>query len=250
MFRHIIVKSVATLTAVGGALAMSLAATPAVITSAPEIRTVSCHGYPADVSTTTQLSLRRTVGIYGSFNRATALVSADETGSGTPTGSVQFRLFDSDGNRLQSWLVGVDGGLASVVLPSTLPSRETYRITARFVPGNCATFGPSSAAPAFYTVNKAPTNTVVFAPNRERDQHPRVAVVVSSRSPLRVGGEVRIVITRRAVVVARRTVDLSDEQAVAWFRVLRPGYYDVEARYLGSRNFVRSRGEDDFRIFR
>ena len=42
MFKKVLLRSIAGATALGSVLAVSLVATPAVVTSAPEIRNVAC----------------------------------------------------------------------------------------------------------------------------------------------------------------------------------------------------------------
>lgn len=250
MFKKIMFKSFAGAAATGTALSMALVATPAVTTAAPEIDNVSCHGYPANASTTTQMSLQRVQGPYGASNGVSVRVSSDEAGQGTPAGTVRIRLFNGSGSVIRSWNPAVSNGTVSVSLPSRLASRQTYRVTARYNPSDCAGFTGSSAADAFYTVRKAPTRTAAHAPNLSRTKAVRVNVSVGSVSQHPVVGKARVILKRRGVVLARRTVELSGESARAWFGKRRAGYYDVIVKYLGSDHFTRSSHATDLRVFR
>lgn len=250
MFKKILLRSVAGATAAGSALAMSLVAAPAVVTSAPEIRNVACdEKYQGSVSTTTQLSLERAVAIYGVSTTATAKVTRDEAGAKSPTGRVKFTLLNPGGGVRNAWVVGLSGGEASITLPQDLPARATYTVRARYMPG-CSIFAGSSSAPAYYTVNKAGTRTGVNAPNITRGENARVNVEVRSGSPLTPVGQVRIVVLRQAKVLASQTHRLRGGKVSATFRKFPVGYYDVEVRYLGTRNFRASKGADDFRVSR
>lgn len=243
MFKKILLRSVVGATAVGSALGVSLVATPAVVTSAPEIRTVACATYPGSVSTTTDLSVRPAVAAYGTSAKATAKVSS---GSGTPWGSVRFVLTKPDGK--VRWDVSLSRGVAAVSLPRTLSAGHTYPVTARYMPTECSRFAGSSDG-AYYTVKKSPASTRVNAPNVRRTQSARVNVAVGS-STVAPTGQVRIVVKRRGRVVASKVRTLSGGKASASFGRIRVGSYDVRAVYRGTINFGSSAGSDEFRVRR
>jgi hypothetical protein len=254
MFKKILLRSVASTAAIGSALAVSLVATPAVVTTAPEIRNVACEvKYPGSVSTTTQLSLGRSVGAYGVANMATARVSRDEAGGKTPGGKVRFRLSDSSGKVLRAWAVQLRNGEATVGLPARLGARTTYTVRAIYLPPDCSVFQGSQSAPAYYTVNKAGTRAVVVnAPNRTRAQKGRVNVAVRTGSPFTPQGKVRVVVKRNGngKVVARQVRKLQGGKTTAVLRKFAPGKFNVRVVYLGTKNFKSSAGTGSFRVTR
>jgi hypothetical protein len=252
MFKKILLRSVASTAAIGSALAISLVATPAVVTTAPEIRNVACDNvYAGSVSTTTQLSLGRSVGAYGVSNAATARVSRDGAGK-TPGGQVRFRLFNPNGQVRRVWKVRLHNGAATVGLPARLGAQNTYTVRANYIPPNCSIFRASVSDPAYYTVNKAGTRTVVKAPNRTRAQNGRVNVTVRTGSPFTPQGKVRVVVKRsgNGKVVARQVRQLQGGQTTAVLRKFAVGKFNVRVVYLGTKNFKRSVGNDTFRVTR
>lgn len=244
MFTKHVIKSVAGATAVGATLAMSLVATPAVVTTAPEIRTVAC-AYPDSIATLADVTLRRVAAPYGTSNLASVTVERTDTG-GAATGSVRFTVA-SGGSVYSAATVTLSGGSASWTMPSRLPSSRTYTVRADYRP-TCRFRADSDAA--FYTVYRARTNTSVEVRNVSRGVTPVARGFVASPSPLNPPGRVRIVVTRRAVEVHRETVPLQGGAFSASLRRFRPGYFQVEATYLGSTHYKSSKGEDDFRVFR
>lgn len=252
MFKKIMLRSVSGATAVGAALAMTLSTTPAVVTTAPEIRNVACEvKYPGSVATTTQLSLARPLGVYGDANFATARVSRDEAGAKTPDGPVRFLLTNPDGSLRRIWFVQLQDGEATVRLPRRLDAQTTYRMRASYRPDDCSVFERSSSAPRYYTVEQAATRTFVGAPNVTRAERPRVRVAVGSESRFTADGRVRIVLKRDGRVLARKDRFLNDDgRAFTRFGKVRPGRYRVVVRYFGNQNFERSRGVSGFRVTR
>ena len=249
MFKKILLRSVASTAAIGSALAVSLVATPAVVTTAPEIRNVACDlKYPSSVSTTTQLALGRSFGAYGVPNSAKAQVSSDA--ARTPVGKVRFRLFNPDGSLRRAWKVRLRNGEATVGLPRRLGAQNTYIVRANYIPPDCSIFQRSASAPAYYTVNKAGTRTVVRAPDRTRGQNGRVNVTMRTGSPFTPQGKVRIVVKRGDRVVARQVRKLNDGKTTAVFRKFAVGKFNVRGVYLGAKNFKRSAGNTSFRVTR
>ena len=90
-------------------------------------------GYAASVVTSTQLTLDRTRVQVGQSNTAHATVSA---GSGTPTGTVTFRVAG------HAATVELSGTSASYSMPTDLRAGRTYEVTARYNGAKC--FRPSS----------------------------------------------------------------------------------------------------------
>ena len=246
MFKKLLLKSVVGATVAGSALAVSLVATPAVVTSAPEIQNVACTvKYPGSVSTTTRVSMSRSVGTYGQSATATATVSA---GNRKPGGSVRFILSRSGGGIVKSWTVSLRRGQASVTLPP-LGGRSTYRMRALYNAPDCSIFSRSGSS-AYYTVNPANTRASVAAPNVSRPSSAQATAVVSSPCPARVTGKVRFTVIRNGNQVASETHSLSGERSSANLGKLRPGRYSVKVTYLGNRNFRRVSASDAFRVTR
>jgi hypothetical protein len=246
MFKKILLRSLAGATAVGSALALSVAAGPATVGAAPEIRTVACtNPYQASVATSTAVSVRPSIGAYGTAAKATAKVTSS---AGTPTGSVRFTLYNPNGSVRNVWTKSLNSaGVAGVGLPRALAARHTYRVRGAYLPG-CSVF-QRSGDDANYTVVKAATSTVVKAPNVRRGTRARVNVYVDSKV-FTPGGKVRIMVLRKNHVLASTTRTLSSGHAFARFGKYRVGSYTAKAIYLGTGNFYRSRGTDGFRVYR
>lgn len=251
MFKQMLLKSVATSVAVGTVFAGSLVATPAVVATAPEIRTVACDIYAPEAPTETTLTVSRAGGQYGAINKATATVT---DGAATPTGSVRFTIYDQTrGTATPGGTVGLDAnGQATLQLSRYLRANRTYMVTASYVPGDACEFQPSDADARFYTVFKRNTRTSVDAPARRAVQRPLVSTVVSSAFSSNLRGKARIVITKKgkAKALRARTVRLSNRSATVSFNRLRPGLYTAKVRYLGNPNYAASSGADTFRIRR
>lgn len=252
MFKKMLLKSAATSAAVGGLFAASLVATPAVVATAPEIRTVACDIYAPAAPTETTLTLSRAGGKYGAINEATATVT---DGAATPTGSVRFTIYDQTrGTATPGDTVGLDpNGQATLRLSRYLRANRTYMVTANYLPGDSCVFEPSDADAKFYMVFKRNTRTVVDAPARRRTQRPVVNATVGARYfEERLWGKARVVITKKGSNKALRatTVRLSSRAASVSFKRLRPGLYTAKVRYLGNANYAASSGADDFRVRR
>lgn len=254
MFKKVIFKSAATTAAVGSALALSLVSSPAMVSTAPELRTVSSvpaeycedESYAGDVSTSTSLELGRSMGRYGMPNKATATVTDGEL---TPSGAVRFTAYNGAGNVVASTTVSVnDGGVATWWMPRNMRARQTTAVSANYLGENC--FAPSQANLAFYTILPRGTWTDVSAPNRKRNWQPRVDVAVRSRAPYSARGPVRVTISRNGKVVRGKRTFLRGGERTVFFPRLRPGIYDVRVSYLGNVNFNRSSGADRFRVYR
>ncbi len=248
MFTKMLLRSVATSVAAGSVFAASLVATPALVATAPEIRTVACDSYAAEAPTTTTLTLARAAGQYGAVNRATATVT---DGSATPTGSVRFTIYDqTTGTVTPGDTVELTDGQATLQMSRYLRANRTYMVTANYLPDDSCEFRPSDADAKFYTVYKRRTTTDVNAPNRRVRQPVKVGVVVSAPFQEGLGGKARVVITRsgKAKVLRSAVVRLTDRRAVATLTSLRPGLYTAKVRYLGHVNYAASSGADSFRV--
>lgn len=250
MFKKILFKTVVGAVAAGSALSVSLVATPAVVTAAPEITNVACAKYPGSVKTTTALSVAQPIVRYGRGSSATAKVSRTDSGTRKPTGSVTFVLTNENGSVRRTWITDVRKGQASINLPSRLPAQATYGLSVAYRATDCSKFANSESVERGFTVLRAGTRTNVVAPNRDRGQRPVVRVAVNSGSPVATSGRARVQIYRKAVLVRSKLVSFTGGGFRTSFAKVRPGYYDVRVRFQGNGKFVGSKGSDDFRIFR
>jgi hypothetical protein len=246
MFKKMLFKSVAGATALGSAFAVSLVATPAMVTSAPEIRNVACNiAYPQSVATNTQLSLVRTAGQYGLQNSATVRVVRTDSAGRNPVGRAVIRVVG-----VRNYTVRLTNGEATVNLPR-LNARQTYTVRARYVPPGCSVFAPSASAPSYYTVIRAGVRLNVNAPNVRRNVRPRVNVTATSLTGMTPPGRVRVRLYREAVQVGAKWASLNrNGQTRVFFPRKRPGYYQAKVFYPASQNFSQASGENDARILR
>jgi hypothetical protein len=247
MFRKSLLRSVIATTALGTALGASIIISPAVVTTAPEIRTLDNHcsePYPGRVSTSTDLAVRRPIARFGAQNVVTATVSGtDANAEGRPEGAVVFTLGET-----ATWTRPLStNGAASVALPRYLKASATYPVRATFVPEECTVFGGSSDS-GNYTVFRGAASAQAGA--RARGRRPVVTVSVDSGLPRAAAGKVRIVVERAGKVRAQRVVRLRGGSARVVLRPMRPGRYGVQVRYLGARNFEPSNAGAGFRIGR
>lgn len=242
-------RSVVTAAAVGTVLAVAATTTPAMVTSAPQLRNVACsdvENYPSQVATTTDLTLAQGVAPYGAGVRAT--VEVDSTVA-TPEGDVRITVIETGWTRTVSLN---SAGIAGVTLPAGLPAQATYTIRAVFKPA-CAEFRGSRDT-AYLTVQKAGTDLAQLkADDRRRGGRPTVTGVVNStRSP---GGKVVVTITRGAAsktesAWVQRIGGGQSTFAVEFGPTWKVGEWTVEAEFQPTRNFRGSAGTTTFRIYR
>jgi len=239
-------RSALTSAAVGSVLAVAAAATPAVVTVAPQITPVACGSYAAPTTTGTELALSRNMGQHGQRVRAWARTN----GQGNPQGQVTFSV---NGNAFAA--VSAERAADGVVLPR-LRAGETYRVRARFNP-NCEgqyDYQPSSDA-SNLTVFKADTSTGANAGDRRRGGRPVVRGLVDSATPAEPGGRVEVTISngrasRTKTVGVSKNSDGTSSYRVGFGRTWKRGEWSVTARYLGTGNFERSVGRTAFDIKR
>jgi hypothetical protein len=249
VFRKSLARSLVGTTALSTAVAASLVAGPSVVATAPEIRHVDNHctePYPGRVSTSTDLEVRAPIARFGAQNVVTATVShTDPAVEGTPDGAVTFTLGDS-----ATWTRPLNAnGVASVALPRYLKASATYPVTAAFVAEECSVFGGSSDSGA-YTVFRGATSASASVRSRGRGRRPVVDVSVDSALPRDPAGKVRIRVESAGKVRGERVAHLRGGSARAVLRTLQPGRYQVDVRYLGTRNFEPSDVGAGFRIRR
>jgi hypothetical protein len=241
MFKKFVLKSVASTAAAGAVLAMAQIATPAVVTSSPQIKHVAEEcGYQSSLATTTNVTLSQNVVQYGARVRATIQVSS---GTGTPGGTVTLAL-----QGMRSWTLELNAeGIAGLTLPR-LGADETYGILVTYDGHNCYTASHDSA---FLTVKKARSNTHANARGINNGARPVVTGDVTTSTGVTPRGTVRVTLSKRGDVVKRTNVRLSGGEFKARFgKTFGVGRWVATATYLGNDNIRRSSDADAFRIHR
>lgn len=242
-------RSALTSAAVGSALAVAAAATPAAVMVTPHIATMACGAYPsypAPTVTGTDLALSRNMSQHGERVRAWA----QTRGEGDPKGTVTFSVNGA------SFATVDEAQAASGVLVPLLPAGETYTVRARFRP-ECTErydYQPSSDT-SNLTVFKAGTSTSSQAGDRRRGGRPVVSGLVDSKTPAEPGGRVKVSISngaasRTQTVDVDKNSDGTSSFRVEFGRVWKRGEWTVVTRYLGTGNFEGSRDRTEFRVGR
>jgi hypothetical protein len=243
MFTRMIAKSVAGVAAFGTVLA-GIHGAALTQPAAPEIAAVGCtNPYEDSVRTSTDLSLDRTIGIFGTVNRATVKVTSNV--SSTPTGTVRL------------WIIGAEwaataslaDGEASVRLPRRLSARNTYTVLARYVPPACSDFKRSSSR-AYYTVLQAPTRVAASRPDVRRHQRGYVHVRIESSATV-WGGKAVVRLYKNGDLRRTRVVTIRRSVATAKMgRIHQGGRWQMRVRYRGTNNFQPSSYRANFWVRR
>ena len=193
-------------------------------------------------STTTAVSSSQNPSTFGQSVTFTAAVGVVSPGAGTPTGTVQFKINNSDVGSP----VSVSGGQAQIAV-STLPASTTaYAVTAVFS-GDGNFNGSNGGLSGGQTVNKATTTpAVTVTPNRQ--QYSDLVTFEATLSPAAinsdapatgvtflVGGQVV-----NATPVALAVVGGVLKATLSGVQLLQaPGLYTVTAQFSGvSSNFT------------
>ncbi len=141
MLKNFALKNVAAVVAVGGLLALTQVAGPALVASSPSFTKTA---YPASVTTNTDLRLDRNRVRPGQKNTARVTVTADE--GSTPKGTVTLKV-----QGRQPRTKAVVNGRVSFAMPRHLKPGRTYRVTARY---NGKRIWKHSRDTAYVTVKK------------------------------------------------------------------------------------------------
>ncbi len=251
LFKNILLRSVAGVTAVGSALALSLVAGPAMTTASPEIRNV---GLP--------------VRTRGRLHHHHAQARA-------PRGHLRcLHHGDCHGQRLDRRRRGRAG--SECVHPQELrrlgPQDVDREAQRRQGHGHAAAPPPVEAhlrrprklpPEALLDLQAQPLGRGVLhrpqAGHAHGGERARTFTVASARgSTSRSAPPARSTPTVASgssssgtgKAIASQVHRLRSGRANATFRKFRPGHYDVKVRYLGARNFRGSSGEDGFRVYR
>ena len=173
--------------------------------------------------------------VHGQSVSFKATVVAGAPGSGTPTGQVQFKV---DNKNLGS-PVTLSGGMATSPAISSLKTKS-HKISANYL-GN-ADFKTSSSANLTHVVNKASSSTVVSAspePSRFGNSF-TLKATVSAVAPGAgtAAGKIQFYIDGAKF---RGSVKLHNGQASLVVNIaLTRGNHSIQARYLGSKDFLAS----------
>ena len=251
MFVKSLIRSVATVTAVGSALAVAQVAGPvgATVTAEPEAAAAVLTAdpqYPAPIQTTTSLKLTPLVQ-YGARNVARISVRKNGTGGGPLTGKARVTIANYNWTRTPS----LSNRAASVALPRTMRAQRTYRVRATYLPAE-SQFKTSSSLWKFITVKKAITQAAPSVRRTPRGTRPRVNLRVSAATGIHVNaGRASVRLYKDGHLMRRQVVRIRDGRARATFgRVYSRGIWDVNVTYRGTSNFRSDSVSTWFRVTR
>jgi len=200
----------------------------------------------APSATTTTVALKPTTVAYGDTSKVTVTVDAATNGDPKPVGKVELKVGD------QTLVADVpNSGRVDFDLPLLGASATPYALTASFIPTDPVAFSASSAPPASVTVTKDVTTSAVTARHRAVKRQIIAKNLVTSANGQVPRGEVKFVLRRNGRKIATSVVSLSGNAdpsrnlaKTKFLDVPKAGSYKVVAKYLGSANFVPSRGSD------
>ena len=232
-----IIVSVTRLTKRASAGAFVLAATLGLGT-ASVLPAYSAAAAAAPSATTTTLELKSTTVAYGDTSKVVVTVDTATSGDPKPAGKVELTI----GN--QALVADVpNSGRVEFDLPLLDASTTPYALTATFIPTDPLAFSASSAPPASVTVTKDATTSKVTARHRALKRQVIAKNFVTSANGQVPRGEVKFVLRRNGHKVATSVVSLDGTSARTKFLdVPQAGSYKVVAKYLGSANFLASKG--------
>ena len=250
MFVKSLIRSVATVTAVGSALAVAQVAGPvgATVTAQPEnAAMVIAADYPEGVRTTTRLTLRRSLGQYGSLNRAYVSVIRNSNSGPAPVGRARVTIAT-----IGTYRGDLSGGKVAFNLPRTMPAGKTFRVTATYLRPAGSNYMANKPAVKYYTVMKAITQVAPSVRRIPRGTRPRVNLSVTARSGIQVNaGRAGVRLYKDGHLMRRQVVRIRDGRARATFgRVYTRGIWDVNVTYRGTSNFRSDRVSTWFRVTR
>ena len=252
MFVKSLIRSVATVTAVGSALAVAQVAGPVgtTVTAQPEnaAMVLTADRYPNSVVTSTRLTLRRSLGQYGTYNRAYVHVTRNSNVLGAPNGRARVTIAN-----VGTYTGRLSDGKVAFTLPRAMRAGKTFRVWATYLrPSSGSQFMASSSPVKFYTVMKAITQVAPTVRRTPRGTRPRVNLRVSAASGIQVNaGRARVGLYKDGHLVRRKVVRVRDGRARATFaRVYARGIWDVNVTYRGTSNFRSDSVSTWFRVTR
>ena len=250
MFVKSLIRSVATVTAVGCALAVAQVAGPvgSTVTAQTENAVaVTAANYPAGTPTTTHLTLRRSLAQYGTLNRVYVSVAEHDEDGGRPSGWAQVTI-----PNVRTYVRWLSNGRVAIDLPRTMRAGTTFRARATFLPAPDSQRIRSHSTTKFYTVMKAITQVAPSVRRIPRGTRPRVNLRVTAGSGIRVNaGRASVRLYKDGHLVRRKVVRVRDGRARATFgRVYSRGIWDVNVTYRGTSNFRSDSVSTWFRVTR
>ena len=251
MFVKSLIRSVATVTAVGSALAAAQVAGPvgSTVTAQPEnaAMVLTADRYPNSVYTTTRLTLDHYLAQYGASNRAVVRVVRNGTTGSAPVGRAQVTIAN-----VMNRTLPLSGGKVSFALPRTIRAGKTFTVRARYLRPAGSQFMANDPATKFYTVMKAITQVAPSVRRTPRGTRPRVNLRVSAATGIQVNaGRAGVRLYKDGHLMRRQVVRIRDGRARATFgRVYTRGIWDVNVTYRGTANFRSDSVRTWFRVTR
>jgi hypothetical protein len=198
----------------------------------------------APSATTTTVELKATTVAYGDTSTVIVAVDTATSGGPKPAGKVELKVGD------QTLVADVpNSGRVEFGLPLLSASTTPYALAATFIPTDPLAFTGSSAPPASVTVTKDATTSTVTARHRALRRMIVAKNVVTSANGQVPTGEVRFVLRRNGHKIATSVVSLNGNSDASrnfaktkFLDVPKTGSFKVVAKYLGSANFLASRG--------
>ena len=195
-------------------------------------------------ATTTTVELKPTTVAYGGTSNVTVTVDTATSGGPKPVGKVELKVGG------QTLVADVpNSGKVDFDLPLLGASTTPYALTATFTPTDPLAFSASSAPPASVTVTKDATTSTVTARHRAARRQIIAKSFVTSANGQVPTGEVKFVLRRDGRKIATSVVSLNGNSdpkrnfaRTKFLNIPTKGSYKVVAKYLGSANFLASRG--------
>jgi hypothetical protein len=198
----------------------------------------------APSATTTTVELKPTTFAYGETSKVAVTVDNATNGGPKPVGKVELK---AGGQTLVADVA--NSGKADFDLPLLGASTTPYAVTATFIPTDPLAFSASSATPVSVTVTKDATTSRVTARHRALKRKIIAKNFVTSAHGQVPTGSVKFVLRRNGHKVAASVVSLNGSSdarrnfaKAKFLDVPRTGTFTVVAKYLGSANFLASRG--------
>ena len=198
----------------------------------------------APSATTTTVELKSATVAYGDTSKVVVTVDTATNGGPKPVGKVELKVGD------KTLVADVpNSGKVAFDLPLLGVSTTPYAVTATFIPTDPMAFSTSSAPPRSVTVTKDVTSSKVTARHRALKRQIIAKNFVTSANGQVPTGEVKFVLRRNGRKIATSVVNLNGNSEASrnfaktkFLNVPNTGSYKVVATYLGSANFLASRG--------
>lgn len=192
----------------------------------------------APAPTTTTVTVLDATLAFGETTKVTVSVDTVTPGS-KPTGKVELKV----GDKVLVADVAASGKV-DFDLPVVNASVTPYAVTATFIPSDATAFSGSTSAPVAVTVVKDETTSTVTARHKMGMDKIVAKNLVTSLHGQVPTGTAKFVLKRNGVKLAATIVDLNavGKARAKFLDVPDKGVYKVISKYLGSDNFLKSRG--------